>query len=205
MIIRLEQPVDYRAVEELTRAAFDTPARIERSQIGCPLEHYMVHCLRQKDGIMELSFVAELDGRIVGHIIYSHAHILQDDGSRIDVLDFGPISVLPSMQKMGIGGALLRHSIDCAKQLGYGAIFFFGHPEYYPKFGFVEAKEFGTTDSGGNNYPAFMGMELVKGYLADVCGKFIEADIYNTELNRDAAKEFDKEFCRGGLAHEVRK
>ena len=192
--IRLEEPKDYRTVEELTRAAFNTPDRVERSKINCPMEHHVVHRLREKDGIMDLSFVAETDGKIVGHIIYSHAYILQADGSKIDVLNFGPISVLPELQKMGIGGALMRHSIEVAKKLGHGAILFFGHPDYYPRFGFVPAKEFCITDCNGENYPAFMAMELKEGYLKNLCGKFIEADIYNDDLNREQAKEFDKLF-----------
>jgi predicted N-acetyltransferase YhbS len=192
--IRLEEPSDYRIVEELTRAAFDTPDRVERSKIDCPMEHHMVHELRNKDGIMDLSFIAEMDNRIIGHIIYSHACILQQDGSEVSVLNFGPLSVLPKLQKMGIGGMLMKHSIKEAKKLGYGAILFFGHPEYYPRFGFVEAKEFDITDCNGENYPAFMAMELINDYLKDVKGKFIEADIYNDDLNREHAKEFDKSF-----------
>jgi len=192
--IRLEEPHDHRAVEELTRAAFNTPDRVARSKIGCPLEHYMVHQLRKKDGIMHLNFVAEIDGKIVGHIIYSHAHVLRPDGTKVDVLNFGPISVAPKMQKMGIGSALMMHSIKEAKRLGYGAILFFGHPLYYPRFGFVPASKFDITDSGGENYPAFMAMELTEGYLNNASGRFIEADIYNDDLNREQAKDFDKSF-----------
>ena len=194
LIIRLEDPKDYRTVEELTRTAFDTPDRVERSKINCPMEHHMVHRLREKDGIMDLSFVAEMDGKIVGHIIYSNAYILQPDGSKADVLNFGPISVLPELQKMGIGGALMRHSIEKAKQQGYGAILFFGHPDYYPRFGFAPASEFGITDCNGDNYPAFMAMELKEHFFENISGKFIEADIYNDDLNREQAKEFDRQF-----------
>jgi len=194
IIIRLEEPKDYRTVEELTRAAFNTPDRVDRSKIGCPMEHHMVYKLREKDGIMDLNFVAEMNGKIVGHIIYSHAHIIYADDSKKDVLNFGPISVWPELQKSGIGSALMKHSIQEAKNLGYGAILFFGHPEYYPRFGFVEAKEFGITDCNGENYPAFMAMELIDGYMKNVSGKFVEADIYNDDLNREQAKEFDKQF-----------
>ena len=192
--IRLEQPQDYRIVEELTRAAFDSPERNEKSQIGCPMEHHMVHMLRKQDGIMELNFVAEMDGQIVGHIIYSHAHILQSDGSKVAVLNFGPLSVLPHLQRSGIGSALMKYSIEEARKQGHGAILFFGHSEYYPRFGFVEAKEFGITTRDGENFPAFMAMELVDGFLKGVSGKFIEADIYDDDLNRQQAKEFDKSF-----------
>jgi predicted N-acetyltransferase YhbS len=192
--IRLEEANDYKTVEELTRAAFNTSDRIKRSKIGCPMEHHMVYRLRKKDGIMALSFVAEMDGEIVGHIIYSNAHILQPDGSKLDVLNFGPISVLPKIQKAGIGSTLMKHSIEEAKKLGHGAILFFGHPEYYTRFGFVPAKEFGITDCNGENYPAFMAMELKENFLQCVIGKFIEADIYNDDLNREAAKAFDRQF-----------
>ena len=192
--IRLEEPRDYRAVEELTRAAFHKPDRVERSKIDCPMEHWMVHMLRQRDGIMELSFVAEMDGEIVGHIIYSHSHVVQPDGTAIPVVNFGPISVLPKYQRKGIGGALMRHSIEAAKAQGHGAIFFYGHPEYYPRFGFVEAKEYGVTTKDGKNFPAFMGMELKDGYLKGVTEKFVESDIYDDNLNREAVKEFDTTF-----------
>ena len=194
IIIRLERPEDYRTVEEITRAAFNNPDRVDRSKIGCPLEHYMVHKLRENGGIMDLDFVAEMNGKIVGHIIYSKAHILQPDNSKIDVLNFGPISVLPDLQRTGIGSALMKQTIEQARKLGYGAILFFGHPEYYPRFGFVEAGKFGITDCNGNNYPAFMAMELKEGYLQNISGKFIEEDIYNDDLNREQAKEFDKRF-----------
>jgi len=192
--IRPETPADHRIVEELTRAAFSTPDRIDRSEIGCPLEHFMVHQLRLRDGIMDLNFVAELDGKIVGHIIYSHAHILQPDGTKVAVLNFGPISVCPQHQRKGIGSALMRQSIALAKQQGHGAILFFGHPDYYPRFGFTTSDKFGITDKNGNNYPAFMAMELKPGYLANASGKFIESDIFNDDLNREAAIKYDKQF-----------
>ncbi|MCL2400791.1 MAG: N-acetyltransferase [Defluviitaleaceae bacterium] len=199
IIIRLEEPKDHRTVEELTRAAFNTPDRIERSKIDCPMEHHMVYGLREEEGIMDLNFVAEIDGKVVGHIIYSNAYILQSDNSKIDVLNFGPLSVLPELQNIGIGSALMKHSIEEAKRLEYGAILFFGNPKYYSRFGFSPAKEFGITDCNGDNYPAFMAMELKCDYLKNVFGKFIEADIYIDDLNREKAKEFDKRFHRGFL------
>jgi len=195
MVIRLEEPKDRRIVEELTRAAFNHPDRIARSKIDCPIEHYMVHQLRKKDGIMELNFVAEIGGKIVGHIIYSKgSYVLKPDGSKVDVLNFGPISVWPKVHGMGIGSALMRHSLEEVKKFGYGAILFFGGAGFYSRFGFVEAKEFGITDRNGENYPSFMAMELKEGYLKNVFGKFIEADIYHDDLNREKAKEFDRMF-----------
>jgi predicted N-acetyltransferase YhbS len=154
----------------------------------------MVHSLRDKDGINELSFVAEINGEIVGHIIYSQAFILTPKDKKIEVLNFGPLSVKPECQRQGVGTALMKYLIKCARELGYGAILFFGRPEYYPRFGFVDAREFKVTDCEGNNYPAFMAMELKKNYLNGVTGKFYETPIYNDDLNREQAKAFDTKF-----------
>lgn len=194
--VRLEEERDYHKVEEVTKAAFSYPARIERSRIGCCLEHYMVHSLREKDGIKALSFVAEIDGQIVGHIIYSNSYIEQPAGSRVDVLNFGPLSVQPEFQRQGVGKALMKYSIEQAKQMGYGAILFFGRPEYYPQFGFVEAGEFGITTCDGDNFPAFMAMELKKGFLDHVTGRYHEAPIYDDDLNREQAKRYDDMYFK---------
>lgn len=192
--IRLENEKDYRRVEEVTRSAFGYPERIQRGQIGCPYEHWMVNELRKRDGILSLSLVAVVDGNIVGHIICSKAEVRASNGVT-PVLNFGPLSVLPEYQRNGVGKALITKMIEEAKRLGYGAILFFGRPEYYPQFGFKEASSFGITDSEGYNFPAFMGMELIPNYLANAFGgKYYESDIYNEKLNREAVKEFDKNF-----------
>lgn len=85
----------------------------------------MVYSLREKDGINELSYVAEINGEIVEHIIYSQAFILTPNGKKIEVLNFGPSSVKLECQRQGVGTALMKHSIECARELGYGAILFF--------------------------------------------------------------------------------
>ncbi|GFP76283.1 hypothetical protein bsdtw1_02385 [Clostridium fungisolvens] len=195
IVVRNEEKKDYHRVEEITREAFSYAGRIERGGIGSPYEHWMVNELRKRDGIKELSLVAEADGQLVGHIICSKASIETPDGRIIHVLNFGPISVLPKYQRLGVGKALIYSMIDKAKSRDYGAIMFFGRPEYYPQFGFIEAAEYGVTDCNGENYSAFMAMELIKGYLADVKGgKYYESDIYDDSKNREAVKEFDKAF-----------
>jgi predicted N-acetyltransferase YhbS len=195
IIVRTEKLGDYRRVEEITREAFSYPGRIERGGIGSPYEHWMVHELRKRDGIRELSLVAEVDKQLVGHIICSNARVETPDGRSIIVLNFGPISVLPQYQKQGVGKALMHAMIDKARGMGFGAIMFFGRPEYYPQFGFAEAAEYGVTDRDGKNFPAFMAMELTKGCLANVRGgKYFESDIFNDSKNGAAVKEFDKSF-----------
>lgn len=192
--IRTELEKDYRRVEEITRAAFSYPERIERGGIGCPYEHWMVHELRRRDGILELSLVAEVNNIIIGHIICSKAEVRTFD-STIPVLNFGPLSVLPEYQRKGVGKVLVKSMICKAAELGFGAILFFGRPEYYPQFGFKEASAWQITDSDGYNYPAFMGMELIPGYLSNAKdGKYYESDIYDDSLNHNKAKDFDMEF-----------
>lgn len=155
----------------------------------------MVHELRKRDGIKELSLVAEADGQLVGHIICSNARIETPDRWIIHVLDFGSISVLPQYQRHGVGKALIHSMIDNARSLGYGAIMFFRRPEYYPQFVFIEAAAYGVTDCYGENYPAFMATELIEGYLGDVQGdKYYESDIYDDSKNGEVVKEFDKSF-----------
>ena len=192
--IRKEQEADYRRVEEVTKAAFSYPDRIERGGIGCPYEHWMVHELRKRDGILELSLVAEIDGNLVGHIICSKAEV-RTENHVVVVLNFGPLSVLPEYQCMGVGSALIKEMILRAKELGYGAILFFGRPEYYPRFGFQEATTWKIADAEGYNYPAFMGMELIPGYLSEARGgRFFESDIYDDELNREKVQVFNQCF-----------
>lgn len=193
--VRTEEIKDYHRVEEITREAFSYPGRIERGGIGSPYEHWMVHELRKRDGVHELSLVAEADGQLVGHIICSNARIETPDRRIVHVLNFGPISVLPQYQRQGVGKTLIHAMIDTAKNLDYGAIMFFGRPEYYPQFGFIEAAEYGVTDCFGENYPAFMAMELMKGYLTDALGgRYYDSDIYDDSKNGEAVKEFDKSF-----------
>ena len=128
--LRLERPEDYRAVENLTREAFwgfMSPT--------CD-EHYLVHLLRAVPAFLpELDFVSEMDGELVGHVMYSRAKVVDDGGKETEVLTFGPLSVLPTYWHCGVGSALMRHSIRGAKQMGYRAIVFYGHPDYYPRFG----------------------------------------------------------------------
>lgn len=195
IVVRTEQEKDYLRVEEITRLAFSYPGRIERGKIGCPYEHWMVHELRNRDGIKELSLVAEIEGHLVGHIICSKAKVILDD-QELFVLNFGPLSVLPEYQRQGVGKALIHAMIAKAKQLGYGAILFCGRPEYYPQFGFQEASVFGISDNEGYNYLAFMGMELIENYLSKFRGgRYYESDIYDDSLNRDAVKAYDEKFA----------
>lgn len=191
--LRLEKESDYREVEMLTREAFWKQERIEKlGGIGAD-EHYLAYTLRTSlEFVPELDFVAEYKGKIIGNVIYSMAYVLTKDGIRHPVLNFGPLSVLPQYKNQGVGSALMRHTLKSGAKLGYGAVLFFGHPTYYPRFGFKEAKEFGITTASGNNFAAFMAIELLYGDLDGITGSFHESPLY--DVNAEKAREYDKLF-----------
>ena len=109
--IRMEQPCDFKAIENLTREAFWNVYRP-----GCT-EHYVLHCYRENsDFIPELSLVLEVDGEIVGHVMYAWSHIDADDGRKIKMMTFGPISIRPDFKRKGYGKILLDHSWNSRKR-----------------------------------------------------------------------------------------
>ena len=96
MIIRLEQPKDYREVENLTREAFWNVYRP-----GCT-EHYVLNQFRTNpDFIPELDFVMEDIDRIIGHVMFSKAELVLDNGERVPSWTFGPISIHPDYKRKG--------------------------------------------------------------------------------------------------------
>jgi predicted N-acetyltransferase YhbS len=188
--IRRETPDDYYAVESLTRDAFweNTDSRDNAD------EHLLVHRLRTNAAFVpELDFVAEVDGKLAGNVMYSKAKIVAEDESETDIFTFGPLSVAPEYKLCGVGSALMKHSITEAKRLGYCAIVFFGHPDYYPRFGFKRGAEYGITSPDGSNFDALMAMELYDGALNDISGKFIEDPVFHN-LTQEDAEAFDKNF-----------
>ena len=191
MTFRLETPSDYHAVEEISREAFWQFWEDDRTICD---EHLLVHKLRKvKAFVPDLDFVAEIDGKLVGHIIYTKSRIEADDGKNYETLTFGPLSVLPEYQSKGVGKALMQHTFAEAKRLGYRAVLIFGNPDYYPRVGFRRAAEFGLTTSDGSSFDAFMVYTLYDGALDGIRGKYHIDPIYD-QLNEKDAFEFDKRF-----------
>ncbi len=187
IIIRPENERDYDEVENLTREAF-----WDIYQPGCD-EHLLVHKLRKVSAfISELDFVAMQDDRIVGNIIYSKSKIVDREDIAHEVITFGPISVLPSLQNKGIGSALIEHTKKLAKNMGYKAIVIFGNPAYYHRFGFKSAENFGITTTDGTNFEAFMVLELYAGALQGITGKFYEDSVFH--LDKEELEVFEKKF-----------
>ena len=189
--IRLETPADYHAVEEITREAFWSFWEPDTKICS---EHLLVHRLRSVESFVpELDFVAEGDGKIVGHIIYTKSKIVDDDGVEYETLTFGPLTVAPELQSMGIGKMLMQHSFDEAQRLGYRAVLIFGHPDYYPRVGFQRAAEFGITPTVGNVRDPFMAYPLYKGALDGIHGRYFIDPVYEQLAEADVLK-FDKRF-----------
>jgi putative acetyltransferase len=187
MVIREERFEDGWDTEYMTQKAF-----WNLQAPGCS-EHLLVHKLRADSAyIPEISRVAEKDGKIVGTIMYSRAKVVEGDLTH-EVLTFGPLCVEPSLQKTGIGGLLLETTIQLAREAGYKAIIIFGEPGYYPRHGFVNCNHFGITTSKGENFDAFMGIELIPGGMEGVHGKFYEAEVFENLPDEEVA-EFNKKF-----------
>jgi predicted N-acetyltransferase YhbS len=185
--LRNEAHSDNWIVENLTREAF-----WNHYVPGCG-EHYLLHVIRDSDAfISELDVVAEVDGRIVGNIVYTKARILGDNGEWYEAITFGPVSVLPEFQGKGIGGRLIEHSKELAREMGYRGILIYGDPDFYSKFGFVQAEEYGIGTSDNMYAVALQALELYPGALSECRGRFYEDSIFEIDLK--AAEEFDKSF-----------
>lgn len=186
--LRPEAPQDHREVEQVIREAF-----WNRYQPGC-YEHYLMHRMRNSpDFVPELSYVACLNGRVVGQIAYTRASIQKAPETRWPVLCFGPVSVLPQMQRQGIGDALIRHTLDLARRQGYPAVFICGDPAYYSRFGFQPAEAFQIRNREGLYAAALQVIELYSNALLHVSGCFWDAPVFE-QLDTGQAELFDRQF-----------
>lgn len=131
MIIRPETDADIEAIAEVTKAAF------ENHPISQQTEHFIIATLRAANALT-ISLVAEVDGRVVGHVALSPITI--SDGSE-DWYGLGPISVLPEYQRRGIGKALMHEGLSRLKALGAKGCALVGDPDYYKRFGFRSVPE----------------------------------------------------------------
>ncbi|HET9036717.1 MAG TPA: N-acetyltransferase [Myxococcaceae bacterium] len=149
--IRRERPGDEPAVHRVNESAF-----------GGPDEAAIVNALRANGG-MTLSLVAELGGTVVGHILFSPVTI-EPAGTAIGL---APMAVLPGHQRRGVGGRLVREGLELLRAAGHRAVVVLGHPEYYPRFGFIRASRFGLRCEFECPDEAFMAIELSPGALAN--------------------------------------
>ena len=150
MLIRQETQKDYAEVYELVREAFAS------AQYADGNEQDLVQALRRGEAyVPELSLVAEINGKLAGHIMFSKARV----GSST-VLALAPLSVRPEFQGQGVGTALMNRAHDTARKLGYEYSFVLGSELYYPRVGYIPADSLGVSAPEGIPPEKFMGLKL---------------------------------------------
>ena len=157
MQIRAEEEKDWAAVHAVNASAFETPA-----------EALLVDALREQAQPV-VSLVSEHRGAIVGHIMFSPVSLLGHP--QLKIMGLAPMAVAPEHQRKGIGSALVRGGLEQCKQLGFSAVVVLGHPEYYPRFGFLPSARFGIGWEYEVPQEAFMLVELQPGFLSGASGK----------------------------------
>lgn len=187
ILIRLETGDDYFAVENLTREAFWNKYRPK-----C-LEHYVLHKFRKRnDFVKDLDFVLVKNGEIIGHIMYAKSFITLENGGKVQILTFGPLSILPKYQHKGFGKLLLNFSMEKAKNFGAKALAIEGDYDYYKKFGFLKGKDVGIIYADDKDADYFLVKELEEDFLRKTKGSYSDPDGYFVEQGE--VDEFDKKF-----------
>lgn len=182
--IRKETEADYQRGEEITRKAF-----YNMYMPGC-VEHYLVHIMRfHRDFIPELDFVLELDGEVVGNIMYTKAKLTDENGQEKEIVTFGPVSVLPEYQRKGYGKQLIEYSFEKAAALGYEAVVIFGSPANYVSRGFQSCRKYKVCVENGTYPAAMLVKELVPGALDGRTWIYKESPAM--QIREEDAKRFD--------------
>lgn len=157
LIIRKETLEDIAAIRFVNEHAF-----------GGTVEADIVEKLRDR-GVLKLSLVAMQDNEIIGHIAFSPVKI-ESERSSSEAIALAPMAILPAHQHRGIGSQLVRAGLKECRQLGYKAVVVLGHPDYYPRFGFIPASIFNLKCEYPAPDEAFMTLELSKGALSHISG-----------------------------------
>ena len=185
--IRLETEQDYFKVEELTRETF-----WNLYFPGCD-EHYLCHILRDhKDFIKELDYVAEIDGNIVGSIMYTNSILIGEDQEKVQIVSFGPLCVHPDYQRKGIGTALIEKTKMIVQERNIPAIIIYGDPHNYCKHGFKNGIDYKVSNMDGEYPLGLLVLEIQPGFFGHKNWKIKQSDAFNFDNSKVA--EFDKKF-----------
>ena len=155
--IRREEARDRASVSLVNEIAFGRRGEAE-----------LVRALHEA-GAVTLSVLAEVDDKVVGHVLFSPVTI---DGSITPLASAGlaPLAVLPDYPRKGIGSRLVREGLDELLRLGGEGVVVLGHADYYRRFGFVPASRFGVRCEFDCPDEAFMALELRRGALLGRAG-----------------------------------
>lgn len=156
VLIRPETPADREGIADVNRLAF-----------GQPDEARLVEELRT-GGFVRVSLLAEVNSRILGHILFSDLPIVSEHRTTA-ALSLAPLAVLPEYQRQGIGQSLVKAGLATCRKLGHRIVIVLGDPQYYARFGFSPklAEPLESPFAGGS----FMALELVSGSLSNVAGR----------------------------------
>ncbi len=147
MLIRSETSGDFDAIRDVNRQAFNSD-----------MEGRIVDRIRGKATPL-ISLVAD-EGGVVGHIFLSPVTRAQEDATLVMAL--GPMAVIPTRQRQGIGSALVVAGLDACRRTGAAGVVVIGHPSFYPRFGFRPASEFGLKCEFEVPSDVFMALDLVE-------------------------------------------
>jgi putative acetyltransferase len=148
---------------------YDLPATrlVEEAAFSRPAEAALVDLARER-GRITLSLVAEQDGLVAGHILFTPVTLAPPQPG-INGLGIGPVAVLPKFQRAGIGSRLMQAGLDHVRRLGFTFVVLLGDPAYYSRFGFTPGCSFGLTSDYGDG-DEFQALELQPGALAGLGG-----------------------------------
>lgn len=159
MLIRQETSADHEAVYDLIEEAFAAAEHTDGT------EQDLVAALRDSEAfIPELSLVAELDGELAGHILFTKITVGGDEAVAL-----APLSVKPKYQRQGVGTALIARGHEIAAELGYQYSLVLGSKTYYPRAGYVPAARFGIEAPEGFPPDHYMAIKLNEN-ARPVCG-----------------------------------
>ena len=160
----------------------------------------MLHKFRDKDNfVKELSLVLELDGNIIGHVMFAKAKVNLPGGSCKEVHTFGPFSIKPQYQKQGYGEYLLKHALTRAEKSGVKVLLVCGDLNYYQKFGFKLASSrnvrYGFAEENDSTVPYFLIKEFDEGYFNATPCEYEDPDEYFVaDIFKDEFEKFDATF-----------
>lgn len=171
-VISRERDKDYKTTERLIEKAF------KEAEYSDHKEHVLVEKLRQSDDFLpELSLVAEFNGKIIGHIMFTRL-IIDDGKKKHKSLALAPLSVLPQYQNKGVGSKLIIEGIRIARELGHRSVIVLGNNSFYQNFGFRPASNWAIKAPFQVEDRFFMALELVDNGLKGTSGTVI----YNKEF-----------------------
>jgi putative acetyltransferase len=179
ILLRGERDVDFNDIQEINTKAF-----------GGEAEAKLIAELRKtRSYIKGLSIVLLLEGKVIGHAMFTHAYIV-NRGRRFNCLALGPMSVLPEYQRRGYGSMLMEEGLLRAKECGFKAVVVLGHSNFYPKFGFIPASTKNIRSRFTTQDENFMVLELNPNALKGITGlaeyakefkAFLKPEVLKTE------------------------